>query len=178
MDKKEFYAIAKMLQSYFDGCKITGNEFKLKLWYDALQDLDRDIVIKSIKMLALESEFITIASIRKACLKLTQGNKLTSADCLGIINKAISKFGQYRTVEAVEWIKQKDINTYHVVKAIGFVNLCKANKDFVRPHITKMYAEVSQDRENKKLLPRAFAREIREIQNNGYKMLSDKNGNI
>lgn len=170
MDNIEFVKITAAINTAFKDTIKTPEQ--MTLWFDNLMDLDYMICQKAVKKIIQESEFPPkIATIRKEYYNVLEGPSLTNADSIGIINKAIQKFGRYRSIEALEWIKSQDENTHKVIKAIGFGNYCKADPNFTRKIVVKMYDEVARETEKSKLLDRSFASEIRKIQSNGLKLL-------
>lgn len=173
MEQVEFVKIAAAINTAFKDTIKTKEQ--MTLWYDNLLDLDYMICQKAVRKIIQESEFPPkIATIRKEYYNVLEGPKLTNADSVGLINTAIQKFGHYRAIEALEWIKNQDESTYKVIKAIGFGNYCKADPNFTRNIVVKMYDEVARQTEKAKLLTRSFASEIREIQTNGFKLLEAK----
>jgi hypothetical protein len=149
-------------------------KIQIQLWNDNLNDLDYSITQRVIKKLIQESEFAPkIATIRKEYSNLVNGQRITSADDLELVTKAISTYGSYRTTEAMEYIKNKDEDTYAVVKAIGFNNFCKANTEFIRKPFMDMHKEVKDRTEKGLMLERTFGREIAEIRNNGLQLVAN-----
>lgn len=171
MEKEELKKLIVMLRSNYRNFVVSTQEI-FDFWYEALKDLDYKVCEKAVLKITVQEEFPpTIATIRKAYMDIEQGSKVSSAQALGLVNTAIKKYGRYRTLDALEWLKSENEDIYNVVKSIGFKNICTANYEFVSPRITKMYEEVSKDTSRAKMLPRNFAKEIREIQTNGFALM-------
>jgi len=172
MNKIEMATVISMLNEMWKDTVTT--KIQIQLWNDNLNDLDYSITQRVIKKLIQESEFAPkIATIRKEYSNLVNGQRITSADALELVTKAISTYGSYRTTEAMEYIKNKDEDTYAVVKAIGFNNFCKANTEFIRKPFMDMHKEVKDRTEKGLMLERTFGREIAEIRNNGLQLVAN-----
>jgi len=172
MTREEFKIIAGAINTAFKKTIETKVEFEV--WYDNLEDLEYLKAQKVVKKIIQESEFAPkIATIRKEYSNLVNGQRITSADALELVTKAISTYGSYRTTEAMEYIKNKDEDTYAVVKAIGFNNFCKANTEFIRKPFMDMHKEVKDRTEKGLMLERTFGREIAEIRNNGLQLVAN-----
>lgn len=172
MTREECKKVIAVLRANYSNFAVT-NQTQFEVWVKFLEDIDYSLADKAVQKIIMESEFPpTIATIRKQCLSITGHKKKSKADCIGLINKAISKFGRYQVVEAMDWIKEQDEATYHVIKAIGLTNYCNSDPNFSNNLIIKMYSEIADSKEKQMLLTQEFTEQIAEIRLNASKMIA------
>lgn len=173
MTSQEFSKLMAVLNASYNNFDIS-DKTKMKIWLEALKDLDYIVCSKAIKKLVLTSEFPpSIASIRKESSTLLLGERKTSADFVSLIIKSISKFGMYNPTAAMEWIKEQDETAYNVIEANGYSNICKSNFDFSKPLLVKMYDEISNNDLKINMLPIKFQKEISSIKQSALPILED-----
>lgn len=172
MERNEFGILVAVLKSNYTNLAIQNQE-SFDLWFEMLKDIDYPIANKAVKSIIMRSTYPpTIADIRKAALEVTGVNQLTTDECLRLVNRSISKYGRNGADKAMAWIKEQDEATYNVVKAIGFTNICNADMNFTRNTIMKMHKELATKENNNLLLTDDIKGEIKQIRNNGLKLIS------
>lgn len=162
LTNKEFINVAGILTAVWE---INFDDITLKVWYEMLKDLDYKEVYFSVEKLAATlTNRITPAHIRKACAELEAERKST-ADMFIIVNNAIAKYGRYRVLEALEYIKKQDEITYMIIKALGFLNVCDNKTNFLKKQLDGLYKEVMTNVENQSVLPDKLKIELAKLKN-------------
>jgi hypothetical protein len=140
-----------------------SDEMKIELWYSNLCDLDYLLVVQAMSKLVMTEKFPpTIAHIREACQSIV-APRLNQVDAVALITKALSNYGRSRHHEAMEYIKANDEATYHIIKAIGWQNVCNGNMDFVRPEIERLHKIAATEINTNNLLSAETKIKIAEI---------------
>ena len=131
----------------------------MAVWYASLNDLDYDLATQAIKNLArTHSGYLYPAQIRQACVDVLNP-KANFTEGYKLVNDVIRKFGKYRHLEAMEYIKSHNTAMYTVVEAIGFQSICNSNPEFSRNLVERMYKDV-QKRGTEQLLIGNFKDDI------------------
>lgn len=93
----------------------------------------------------------SIADIREAATDLTQGEAKEWGDAWQEVLNAISKYGSYREIEALESL---DDVTRQTVKRLGFKNICMSEEIQVdRANFRMIYENELQRQKQKAQLP-------------------------
>lgn len=162
MSSKEFINIAGILTAVWE---INFDDVTLKVWYEALKDLDykrAELAVR--KLTAVLAGRITPAHIRKAYTELECGSKST-ADMFMIIDRAVADYGRYKVLEAMEYIKKRDEAAYVIIKALGFLNVCDNKPNFLKPQLKELYKEAALSIRNQKVLPDKLRLELTKLKN-------------
>lgn len=134
------------------------------IWYECLQDIDKDVAIVAIKKNIMESSFPpTIADIRKQVTEIMtmESERLDGASAWGEVLKAIRRDGSYNEVKALESMSS---TTRQVVKYMGWKELCfSENTGVIRGQFLRMYDTVANRERTERLLPIAFREDIKQI---------------
>ncbi|HAN09381.1 MAG TPA: hypothetical protein DCP90_02075 [Clostridiales bacterium] len=137
---------------------------RVKIYFELLKDIDIRVLTQVIKNIsAKEKYFPTPANIRQESVILTTNKELTVDESIQLINKAINNYGFYKTVEALEYIKEQDEKTYQIVKSLGFRNLGMTNMGVWLNCVKSMYNELKETKKNEQLLPLKFQADINRI---------------
>lgn len=145
MTKSEFVAAMSYLISAYPAANISGATSNV--YFEHLKDIPIATMEKAAARIVECSRFFpSVAEIREECQKIERPeyNK-TTVDAIALINSAVSKFGRYRTAEAMEYIKNNDAVLYQIVKAVRFENICGSDIRNYRNEIEKLYKESSED---------------------------------
>ena len=137
---------------------------RVKVYFELLKDIDIRVLTQAVKNIsAKEKYFPTPAGIRQESVILTTNKELTVDESIQLINKAINNYGFYKTVEAMEYIKEQDEKTYQIVKNIGFRNLGMTNMGVWLNCVKSMYTEIKEAKKNELLLPQKFQTDVNKI---------------
>lgn len=162
MNSKEFINITGILTAVWE---INFDDVTLKVWYEALKDLDYKRAELAVgKLTATLSGRITPAHIRKAYTELECESK-SVADIFMIIDKAVANYGRYKVLEALEYIKKQDEAAYVIIKALGFLNVCDNKPNFLKPQLKELYKEVALSIRAQKVLPDKLRFELTKLKN-------------
>ena len=162
MSSKEFINIAGILTA---GWEKNFDDVTLKVWYEALKDLDYKRTELAVdKLTAVLAGRITPAHIRKAYIELECENKST-ADMFTLIDRAVADYGRYKVLEAMEYIKKQDEAAYVIIKALGFLNVCDNKPNFLKPQLKELYKEAALSIRNQKVLPDKLRLELTKLKN-------------
>ena len=154
MNKKEFAIFASALRTYYPKENILPNEQALELWFKQLQDIPYDVAEVTLnKWVATNKWSPSIADIREQATDLTQGGAKDWGDAWQDVLRAISKYGSYEELKALESL---DETTRKVVKRLGFRNLCFSEEIQVdRANFRMIYEQqLQRDKQDAQLPPR------------------------
>ena len=145
MNEKEFAVVAGYLTAAYPAANITNAT--MNVYYEHLKDIPIQVMERAAARIVETAKFFpSVAELRETCLKAANPEYGKSqAEAVGILHEAISKFGRYRTEEAMKYIKERDITLYHVVKALRFRNLCDARMQSYRTELEVLYRESTAD---------------------------------
>ena len=125
MTRKEFSQFVAAIKTYYPRENLLPNAEAVSLWYDALGDLDYKAVSKMLlRWVGTNKWSPTIADIR-AGVTTAEKPELESewTQGWGEVTRAISKFGIYREVDALESMSPA---VRDCVKSIGWKNICNS----------------------------------------------------
>lgn len=167
MKKSDVIKLLGMLNTAYPNMK--GMEqptikMTIDIWYECLEDIEKDVAIAAIKKNILESPYPpTIADIRKQCIDIMtiESEKLDGASAWGEVLAAIRKYGSYNEIKALESMSK---STKKVVGYMGWRDLCLSEKIGVtRGQFLRMYDTVANREQTNRLLPEAFKDEIKQL---------------
>jgi hypothetical protein len=142
---------------------------KLDVWFSLLEDIDFTIAHMALKKLLRTEEFnITPAHIRKACADI-QEPQVNTLDAFSILKRAVSDYGMYNAIAAMEYIKSQDMAVHEIVKSIGFTTVCKSDINFFRPEFERLYREVAKEKKEAAMLPDKLKKEMVQLKDTMYK---------
>jgi hypothetical protein len=124
----------------------------ISLWLKMLDDTEYFIAEAAVEKYLAESVYPpTIADIRTRIADITVIKEKTAIEAWGDVTKAISKYGSYNEVKAMESFRGV---TKKVVESIGFKTLCISENEMAdRAHFLKVYDTwAKRDREDALLL--------------------------
>ena len=122
MNKKEFALFASALRTYYPKEKLLPNEQAMELWFNQLQDIPYKLAELTLnKWVPTNKWSPTIADIREQALGITKGRVKDWGEAWQEVLRAISKYGQYHELEALESMSE---TTRRVVDRLGFRNIC------------------------------------------------------
>ncbi len=122
------------------------------MWFKQLQDIPYNVAELTLnKWVATNKWSPSIADIREAATDLTQGEAKEWGDAWQEVLNAISKYGSYREIEALESL---DDVTRQTVKRLGFKNICMSEEIQVdRANFRMIYENELQRQKQKAQLP-------------------------
>lgn len=159
--KQEFFKIIEGLKASYPNFKIIETKEAAELWYKLLSDIDYNSLSRAITEHISTCQYPpSIAEIRQKALAntLIQGDWSSGWD---LVKKSISKYGFYKALEGLEYIKKQDQIAYEAIKTIGYTKVCMSeNTDYDRANFRMIY-EAKQDKINKiKVLPESVRKEL------------------
>lgn len=144
MNKKEFALFASALRTYYPREKLLPNEQAMELWFNQLQDIPYKLAELTLnKWVATNKWSPSIADIREQALGITQGAAIDWGEAWQSVLRAISKYGSYQELEALE---SMDETTRRVVERLGFRNICMSEEIQVDRANFRMIYEQEQER--------------------------------
>lgn len=167
MTKKEAALIFGKLSVFWN--TEFNDDRKKNMWYEALSDLDFNSASLAVDALAVTEKFPpTIAHIREKCLEAVTP-QVNTLDAFSLIIDAISSYGMYKAVEAMEYIKNQDMAVYEIVKSIGFATICKSNINSFRTEFEWLYREVAKEKKEFAMLPDKLKKDIAKLKDSVYR---------
>jgi len=171
MNKQELVTLVAGIQAAYN-MKLTKEQ--LMVWFDNLNDLDYLTTQKAIKKIIQTSEYPpSIATIRKEYNEVMGVKKVNSVEVIGLLTKVTSKFGRYKQIEGMEWLKKQNEAAYEILKAMGYVNYCNCQPSVTNHLVEKMVKSIEGDANKTLLLARQFGAEIKTLQLETLKQNSD-----
>ncbi|HBY19957.1 MAG TPA: hypothetical protein DEG71_02945 [Clostridiales bacterium] len=167
MELIEFAQIMGYLEAVYN---VEMPKERVKIYYELLKDIRADVLKQAVRNISVKERFFpTPAVIRQETIMVTQKD-ITVDQVIELINKAINSYGFYKSVEALEFLKEEDEKTYQIVKNIGLRNLGMTNMGVWLNCVKSMYTELREAKQNEQLLSLKFKSDINKI-----KMLALKN---
>ncbi|MHC1747478.1 MAG: replicative helicase loader/inhibitor [Cellulosilyticaceae bacterium] len=153
-NKKRFSIIMAMLKSNFTNWKIDlDDKLVMKFWYEALQDIQIDILELGVKKIIMQEEFCpNIAKIRKMCLEVVEQPRTDPTEAWGLVRKAIHNFGYSRAEEALASLPQE---CALAVKYMGgWSAICESeNIEADRAHFYRSLTSINDSNTRNKVVP-------------------------
>lgn len=150
MSVEEFQKVMLYLTTAYPSANITG--MTTKLYFEHLKDIPFQTMEKAaVRVVETSHFFPSIAELRETCLKLQNPDcNKSELDALDLLQNSITKYGRYRQVEAMDYIKENDPVLYKIVKTLGFKNLCDTDCKTHQKEIGWLYKNSVEDmrREN------------------------------
>jgi hypothetical protein len=134
-----------------------------KVWASLLEDIPVKLALAAVKKHCMISKFPpTIAEIRERATEIVNPEtEISAAEAWGRVTKAISNFGSYREVEALESLPNI---VRKVVTTIGWKDICLSEEpDTIRAQFRMAFEKISKSDKETKSLPEAFKKQIESI---------------
>ena len=162
MNKKEFAILASALRTYYPKEKLLPNEQAMELWFNQLKDIPYQVAETALnKWVATNKWSPSIADIREQAAGITQGEAKEWGDAWQDVLKAISKYGSYDELKALDSL---DEVTRRVVKRLGYRNLCFSEEIQVdRANFRMIYEQEIQKYKKDAALPQSLKALINNI---------------
>lgn len=163
MNKEEFTLLIVGLESNYRNFTLSHDKTNMRFWFANLSDIDYETAKIGINKLIQEFSFPpTIADIRKACISTSKGEVKDYSDAWEQVTKAIRVFGIHKEDEA---LKSMDEDVRHIVRSIGFKEICMTEKMGVeRAHFEKMYSQRKGRNEKERVLSLSLKENIEQLQ--------------
>lgn len=147
MTQEEFAIFAMALKTYYPRENLLPNNQAMDLWFRQLQDIPYKVAEVGLnKWVSLNKWSPSIADIREMASTVAHGELPNWGDAWQEVLRAISQYGSYRPVEAMDSLSPL---TKKAIKRIGFVNLCMSeNISADRANFRMIYEQLA-DREKK-----------------------------
>ncbi|MEG6615362.1 replicative helicase loader/inhibitor [Peptococcaceae bacterium 1198_IL3148] len=138
MTKSEIKVLLQWATANFPNMQERDMRPTAALWEKMLADMPYHVAENALmKVLATAKFFPTVAEIRAAAVEITQPAMPTAAEAWGEVVTAISRYGYYREVEALESLSP---TVAQVVRFIGWKDICTSEEpDIIRAQFRKAY---------------------------------------
>lgn len=147
MTEIEFAKFAMALKTYYPRENLLPNDQAMELWFRQLQDIPYKVAEVGLnKWVSLNKWSPSIADIREMASTVANGELPNWGDAWQEVLRAISQYGSYRPVEAMDSLSPL---TKKATKRIGFVNLCMSENISADRANFRMIYESLADREKK-----------------------------
>lgn len=152
MNKKEFALFASALRTYYPREKLLPNEQAMELWFNQLQDIPYKLAELTLNTWVATNKWSpSIADIREKATGLTHGAVKDWGEAWQEVLRAISKYGQYQELEALESMSE---TTRRVVDRLGFRNICLSEEIQVdRANFRMIYEQETQREKEEAQIP-------------------------
>ena len=156
MDKQQFATITIGIKSAYPASKILEDGASMDFWYMMLKDIPYEVAENAVMEHICTSVYPpNIAEIRKLCMERCRQPVLSFDDAWGVVQKAMSMYGSWRTEEAY---KTMDALTLSVVKNIGWSRMCQSeNPAADRANFREAYEAKAQKLQSSNCLPEFVA---------------------
>lgn len=156
MDKQQFATITIGIKSAYPASKILEDGASMDFWYMMLKDIPYEVAENAVMEHICTSVYPpNIAEIRKLCMERCRQPVLSFDDAWGVVQKAMSMYGSWRTEEAY---KTMDALTLSVVKNIGWTRMCQSeNPAADRVNFREAYEAKAQKLQSSNCLPEFVA---------------------
>ena len=164
MDKKEFSVFAMALKTYYPKENLLPNEQAMELWFRQLQDIPYKVAEAGLnKWVALNKWSPSIAEIREMASSVTGGDIPDWGEAWEDVCRAISRFGSYRALEALESLSPL---ARKATDRIGYMNLCMSeNQSADRANFRMIYEQLAERERKDALIPQPLKVLIAQFQN-------------
>lgn len=152
MDKQQFATIAIGIKSAYPASKILEDGASMDFWYMMLKDIPYEVAENAVMEHICTSVYPpNIAEIRKLCMERCRQPVLSFDDAWGVVQKAMSMYGSWRTEEAY---RTMDALTLSVVKNIGWTRMCQSENPVAdRANFREAYEAKAQKLQSSNCLP-------------------------
>ena len=156
MDKQQFATIAIGIKSAYPASKILEDVASMDFWYMMLKDIPYEVAENAVMEHICTSVYPpNIAEIRKLCMERCRQPVLSFDDAWGVVQKAMSMYGSWRTEEAY---RTMDALTLSVVKNIGWTRMCQSENPVAdRANFREAYEVKAQKLQSSNCLPEFVA---------------------
>lgn len=167
LTKAESDKIISVLQEAFDK-KLSP--VQIALYQSNLSDLEYSKLRQVVLNLIQTEEYLPkIATIRREYVALG-GQSLNELEAYAMIRKTLSRYGIYRTQEALEAIKAVDLNLYEIVKTLGWREICMCPENLLQAKFQKIWEWCKKT--NTAGLQQKLLQAKAEITKSGFKLLT------
>lgn len=156
MNKQQFATIAIGIKSAYPASKILEDGASMDFWYMMLKDIPYEVAENAVMEHICTSVYPpNIAEIRKLCMERCRQPVLSFDDAWGVVQKAMSMYGSWRTEEAY---RTMDALTLSVVKNIGWTRMCQSENPVAdRANFREAYEAKAQKLQSSNCLPEFVA---------------------
>ena len=161
MTAEQFDIIRAIIKSAYPSFNIMPDKYSIKLWYTMLGDLDYSLCETALQeLIATHTYPPQISEIRAKCAEPTTPQLKDAGEAWEDVQKAIQKYGYYRSDEAMESLSGP---TKQAVERIGFRELCYGDNPVAnRAHFFKIYDAIVERAVNESMVPAAVLEKKRE----------------
>lgn len=141
MTAEQFDIIRAIIKSAYPSFNIMPDKYSIKLWYTMLGDLDYSLCETALQeLIATHTYPPQISEIRAKCAEYTAPQLKDAGEAWEDVQKAIQKYGYYRSDEAMESLSGP---TKQAVERIGFRELCYGDNPvhYVEDRVAKADSE-------------------------------------
>ena len=156
MAKQQFATITIGIKSAYPASKILEDGASMDFWYMMLKDIPYEVAENAVMEHICTSVYPpNIAEIRKLCMERCRQPVLSFDDAWGVVQKAMSMYGSWRTEEAY---RTMDALTLSVVKNIGWTRMCQSENPVAdRANFREAYEAKAQKLQSSNCLPEFVA---------------------
>lgn len=144
MDFNSFGVIMGKLRVNYDFFSGTKTKEALNVWYSMLENIDAELLDKAVQhWIMTEPKAPNIADLRNAVYDL--GNSYSWESGWATLQRAINKWGN--TVEAMDYVKSKDIIAHKTVKTMSLWSICNSENEMVtRSQFRDIYKSIQEQK--------------------------------
>lgn len=152
MTSEEFVVLAKALKAAYGQQSFLADDESLKLWYRMLKDLDGSLVAAAIYSHICKNRFPpAISEIREQCAVIAMPQTRDWVEGWNAVQRAIGRWGMYRTEEALKALREEDPLTAEVAAMLGWQSLCMSENPTADRANFRICYERKQSREQERL---------------------------
>lgn len=152
MDKQRFNSLMKGLRAAYPNFKLVDTKEGLEMWFQMLNHLKYEELSLAVQKHIATSKYPpSIADILDLANNLEEEKDWSVG--WNLVIRAIQNFGQYRELEALEYINKHDELAYKVARNLNFKNICNSfDLNIDRANFRKAYENMAKlERQNNAL---------------------------
>lgn len=163
VSKTEFYKVSVGLKAAYPRFTFLSTDEEMEFWYQMLKDFEYVVAYNAAMEYISTNTFPpSIADIRALCVERCKKSVLNFDEAWGMVQKAISRFGNDRPQEAFATMDELTIS---VVKNLGWSRLCHSdNQAADRANFREAYEAKANKLRNDMQIPEFVAKSKQQIQ--------------
>lgn len=162
MTKAEFAVLVSAMRTFYGKENLLPNAQAMALWYAQLQDIPYNVAEAALNKWVAQNRWSpTIADLRQTASEITTGELPDWSLAWENVQRAISRYGYNRQIEAMEFL---DETTRETVRRVGWYDICMSETPAVqRASFRDIYNQLSERKMKEHQLPPAVSNLIEQI---------------